>query len=584
MSKQRKRKPTQPKATTPQPQRSLAPTPKTFFERLPWQVGALTLLVAITYASSLGGQFVYDDSVFLGDHAVNGPGFGREAFLLTQARPLTFLTFHWNYLASGQNPMSWHAVNVLIHVANCVLLLLIARRHLSSVTALIAAALYAVHPLNTEAVSYVYQRSTALATLFALLSFLLFLKEEYAWSAGAFGLSLLCKEETIALPVFLLLYDLIYRRRRPRLVYYAVLLGLAGLAVAHSFYVWRLPIRTPTIGFRTKGVTELSFILTEPRVVWTYLRLFLVPVGQNVDHDVRLSHGLLSPWVTLPALLGLATLIGLLGYLAWRGNRLAFWGLSFFVLLAPTSSLVPVRDLMFEHRVYFPSICLVMAAAMLLARLPRRAAVPAVAAILIALLAATVVRNRVWHDGISLWADAIQKSPNKARPYSAMARLLVGKGEVRRAREYLERACAIEPDDSGLHNDLGVAAMLMGDLPPAAEHLRRAVALEPDNATYRTDLGVALMRLRDNRDALDQFQRAITLDGPKADRLTYLGEAYSRSGQLDRAVEAFRRALGMNPCIPRTRTDLVRALNAQGKTFEAAAASQRPPECGQGRE
>jgi len=573
MSKKRKRKAPQAKAPAPPPE-----TP--WFGRFSWQISALAILVLVAYMNSLHGQWVYDDLVIPGDPSVVGPGFGWRIFLLTQTRPLTFLTFHWNYLASGQNPLSWHVVNVLIHTANCVLLLLVARRHLSSAAAFVAAALYAVHPLNTEAVSYVYQRSTSLATLFALLSFWFFLKDRYAWSAGAFGLSLLCKEETIALPVFLLLYDLLYRRRRPRVGYYAALLGLMGLTMAHAFYAWSRTTGVPTVGYRTKGVPLLSFALTEPRVVWGYLRLFLFPMGLNVDHDVPLSHGLLSPWTTLPALLGLAALVGFLAYLAGRGYQPAFWGLGFFILLAPTSSVVPVRDAMFEHRVYFPSICLVIAAASLLVRLPRRALMPVVAAILTALTAATIARNRVWHDGLSLWADAIQKSPNKARPYSTMARLLVQKGEVRAARQDLERACALEPDDSGLHNDLGVAAMLMGDLPPAVTHLRRAVALEPDNATYRTDLGVALMRLKDSRDALDQFQRAISLGGAKADRLTYLGEAYAGSGQLDQAVEAFRRCLAMDPCVPRTRRDLVRVLNGQGKGFEAAAASQRPAECG----
>ncbi|HEV2492055.1 MAG TPA: tetratricopeptide repeat protein [Terriglobia bacterium] len=572
MSKKRTRKAPQPKAPPPPPE-----TP--WVERLPWQIGALAVLVLLAYVNSLDGKWVYDDENIFRDSSVTGSGFGRGVFALTQARPLTFLTFHWNFLVNaGHDPASWHAVNILLHAANCALLLLVARRHLSSGTAFVAAALYAVHPLNTEAVSYVYQRSTALATLFALLSFLLFLKEQYAWSVGAFGLSLLCKEETIALPVFLLLYDLVYRRRRPLVGYYAAMLGLVGLAMAHALYVWSRPTPLRTIGYRVKGVTALTFALTEPRVIWAYIRLFLFPTGLNVDHDVPLSHGLLSPASTLPALLTLAALVGLLGYLAWRQNQLAFWGLGFFILLAPTSSIVPVRDVMFEHRVYFPSTCLVIAAAGLLALMPRRALAPAVGAILIVLTALTIARNRVWQDGPSLWTDAIQKSPRKSYPYATMGRLLAKK-DPRSARQYFERAATLEPDSPDIQNDLGVVLMMTRDGPGAVPHLQRAVVLEPDKPDFHTDLGVALLLVQDNPGALEQLQRSIALGGANPDNLTYLGEAYGRLQQLDQAVETYRHALTMDPCMGRARSGLVRALNAQGKGLEAAAVSQTPPGC-----
>jgi len=537
MAKKRKRKAPQPKAPAPPPE-----TP--WFGRFSWQISALAILVLMAYMNSVHGQWVYDDLVIPGDPSVVGPGFGWRIFLLTQTRPLTFLTFHWNYLAAGQNPVSWHAVNILLHAANCVLLLLVARRHLSSAPAFVAAALYAVHPLNTEAVSYVYQRSTALATLFALLSFWFFLKDRYAWSAGAFGLSLLCKEETIALPIFLLLYDLLYRRRRPRVGYYAALLGLVALTTAHAFYAWSRTTGVPTVGYRTKGVPLLSFALTEPRVVWGYLRLFLFPMGLNVDHDVLLSHGLLSPWTTLPALLGLAALVGLLAYLAWRGYQPAFWGLGFFILLAPTSSIVPVRDVMFEHRVYFPSICLTMAAAGLLALMPRRALAPAVGAILIVLISLTIMRNRTWHDSESLWTDAAQKSPSKARPYATLAGMWINR-DPQRARQYLERAFTLKPDDPSIQTGLGLAALFTKDGPHALEH----------------------------------FQEAITLGGATSENLTNLAMAYHLLGKLDQAIDNYRRALEINPCMEKARRNLALALAMEGKKAEAEAARQMPPRC-----
>lgn len=512
--------------------------------RLEWQVGALALLVSLAYANSLTGQFVYDDMLFIHQETSVNHGPEWTGFLLGPSRPLTSLTFHWNYLAAGLSPVSWHAINILVHGFNVVLLLLIARRHLSSRMALAAAALFAVHPLNTEVVSYVYQRSTALAALFALAAFLLFLREQHAWSAGAFGLSLLCKEETIALPIFLLAYDVAYRRRRPRLACYAALLGILGLAAAHLLYGTRIPAVAATVGYRIKEVSALSYALTEPRVVWQYLRLFLIPLGQNVDHDVALSPGPFSPPTTLPALIGLGALVGLLACLAWRRNQPAFWGLGFLILLAPTSSIVPVRDVMFEHRVYFPSICLAIAAGGLLTHLPRRALAPVCGTLVIVLLALTFARNQVWHDPKSLWSDAAEKSPHKARPWANLADLWLNEDPAR-ARQYLERAAALDPKDGSLEAGLGLVSLFS----------------------------------KDGRQAVDHFQRAVDLDGPSADNLTNLAIAQHSLGLFDEAIANYRRALAIDPCMEKARKDLAIALAAQGKRDDAMLTSQLPAAC-----
>jgi tetratricopeptide (TPR) repeat protein len=313
-------------------------------------------------------------------------------------------------------------------------------------------------------------------------------------------------------------------------------------------------------------------------VVWRYLQLFLFPVGQTVDHGLRLSQRLFSPASTLPAMLGLAALIGLLSWLAWRRNEPAFWGLGFFVLLSPTSSIVPVQDVMFEHRVYFPSLCLVIASAGLLARLPRRVLVPAVVAILIVLLGLTIARNRVWHDSKVLWTDAIQKSPDSAHPWAAMGRQLM-KIDVRRARPYMDRAAALDPDNPGIQNDAGVAALQMKDGEAAAQYLRRAVAQRPNIPSYQSDLGLALILVNDDRGALEHFQKAIEVGGPNQYRLGHVGDAYYRLGQMEQAIDYYRRALQMDPCLESARKGLVRALGAQGKLAQAAAASQVPSGC-----
>lgn len=514
-------------------------------ECLPLQVTALLLLVLVAYWNSLDGSFHFDDKVVLNDPYVVGPGFGWEILRPMQTRPLTYLTFHWNYLAGESNPEGYHWVNLFLHAANAVLVLLIARRHLPARAAWLAAAIFAIHPLQTQAVNYIFERASLLATFFALLSFVLFLRDRYAWSVAAFGFSLLAKEETVALPALVILYDLVRRKRPLPLLYYAGLMGVAALVAARLFYVLHR-VTDPRVGFEIQNMPALTYALTQSRVIWIYLRLFLVPVGLNLDHDLRISHGLLSPPSTLLALIALAALLGSLGWMAWRGKQSAFWALGFFLLLAPSSSLVPVQDVIFEHRTYFPLACLVIVAAWALACLPRHILSLIVAALLVGLLVGTITRNRVWRDDKSLWTDVQKKSPRKARAYFNLAQAYMSEDPAR-SRQLAERGLELNPDSFLGHTNLGLVMMVQDNPQGALGHFQRAMQLAPETET--------------------------------ASVWNNIGAAYLRLGEVDQAAECFGRALKIDPCSYPPRRNLMSALAFLGRKEEAFQRGQVPLNC-----
>jgi Tfp pilus assembly protein PilF len=506
---------------------------------------AVALLALFAFGNSIGGSFLFDDAGMLQDPYVTGPGFALEIFRLEQTRPLTYLTFHWNHLAGGENPQGYHAVNIGLHAVNAALVLAISRYALSPALALLAACLFAVHPLQSEAVSYVFQRASLLAALFALLSFWLYLKQRRAWSVAAFALSLLAKEETMALPAMLLLHEFLVRGRRSiRPGYYAAMFTLTGLAAARLFYALHQATE-PTMGFRMKNAEALSYLLTQARVIWQYLALFVWPAGLNLDHDVALSRSLISPPATLPALACLAAGIGVLGWLAWRGRWPAsIWLLGFFILLSPSSSVVPAADVMFEHRTYFPLACLVIATAALWGRMPSRLLAGTAVAVLMTLTAASIARNRTWRDAESLWTDTLAKSPRKVRPYLNLA-WVYSRTQPARSRQLLEKA----------------------------------VSLEPGNADAQSLLGVIMMVQSEPGPALRQFERALALRGETAPELTNIGTARSRLGQMEAAVADFRRALTLDPCFPAARLSLMSALAAMANREEAWRIGEIPQGC-----
>jgi Flp pilus assembly protein TadD len=510
-------------------------------ESTPLQVVALVLIVWVAFWNSLGGGFHFDDQGIFLDSFVMSSGFGWKIMRLMQTRPLTYFTFHWNYLAGGAAPLGFHAINVLLHTMNTILVMRIAGRHLRAPMAFLAAALFAVHPLQTQAVNYVFERATLLAAFFALLSLLLFMQQRFAWAATAFGLSLLAKEETVALPAFLLLYDFVYQRRL-RWGSYAAMCALAALAAARLSYVLQ---KTPEakLGFG-KGIPTVPYALTQCRVIWIYARLILLPSGLNLDHEIDLSRSLFSPAATFPALLLLVLSIGVLAWFAARRSQPALWGLGFLVLLVPSSSVIPAIDLMFEHRTYFPLACLTIAAACLLDRWQSRFRTPVLVALLAALLAGTIARNRVWHDDRSLWADVVEKSPGKSRGYFQLGQAFAAQEPIR-ARQLYERGLAIEPGNPSGQTNLGLILMSENDLDGALVHLRLALKSGENNPTAWNNIGAAEVR----------------------------------RGRLEEAIQAFRRALEIDPCRFDARLNLMRILASVEGNDEARVAGAVEASC-----
>jgi hypothetical protein len=241
---------------------------------------------------------------------------------------------------------------------------------------------------------------------------------------------------------------------------------------------------------------------------------------------------------------GLLALLGVLTWMVWRRKEPAFWALGFFVLLAPSSSLVPAYDVMFEHRTYFPLVCLVMAAAWLLVRLPRPARGPVVATLLLALLAGTIARNRVWRDDKLLLADVIRKSPHKPRAYIELG-WAYAQEDPQRSRELFERVLELDPNNTRAHNDLGLV-MMMQNHP---------------------------------RDALPHFLQAMTLGGETPAAWNNIGAARLRLGETDEAERSFRRALELDTCYFEARWDLMEILASTGRKEEAIRAGLAPAGC-----
>jgi tetratricopeptide (TPR) repeat protein len=510
-------------------------------ESTPSRAGALVPLAAIAllgiaaYSNALGGAFVFDDTTLIRDHAALR-GLGRVASLeglrLFPHRWFAFLTFALNLRLLGASPWGFHAVNVAIHLASAALvwaLVVLAFRtprvagsalapHARAV-AFVAAALFVAHPIQTQAVTYVVQRMTSLATLLYLGAVVTWLRWRLDRAAGGAGgalrfaavlalalLAMKTKEIAFTLPFAILLAELaFFETSRADLVRLVPVLATA--AVVPATYLWTgapLSGSLSAVSALAPGQAppgRLDYLATQLAVIVTYLFLILLPIGQNLDHDYPIHRSFLDPEV----LSGAAVLLPLAALAAWlwvrtrRGAarpldpaaRLAAFGIAWwFLALSVESSVFPIVDVINEHRVYLPSAGLLAAAAVGIALLAlrrwepsiaARRAVAAVAVLAIVLGGATFARNRVWATDVSLWTDAARKSPGKSRPWLNLGTALRDDGRPEPAIAALRRGLELEPGSVYGHAQLGAVLLSTGRPAEAEPELRAALTLAPDD-------------------------------------------------------------------------------------------------------
>lgn len=573
-------------------------------------VVAATLLV---YSNTFHASFHFDDvTSIVENRAVHDL---RNFWPPSGGRWLGSLSFALNFRVGRLDPTGYHAVNLLIHVANALLVHSIARLLLASPALgrvgplvggylpLTAALLFGVHPLATQAVTYVAQRFTSLATLFFLASLSLYLLARLRADSGAHGVAVAApfvgavlsalaamktKEIAFTLPVAAAGCELLLlRRRRPLwllpLALAAVLVPLDRLAEARQVGDMRLAAA------EAPGITRSDYLLTQTRVVATYLRMIVLPAGQNLDHDVSLSTSI-GDWKVLLSTAALVALAAIASA-AWRRARakgggvgtLVFAGVAwFFVTVSVESSVIPIRDLMNEHRAYLPSVgAMVALAAALLsalerlgAGLERTRAIVAIALVAVPLAVAAHVRNRVWRDEESLWRDVVAKSPGKGRGYVNLGAALSDRGALDEAIEVLERAVALSPAQPEAHKNLGRVYRAKGFLDRAERAYRTAVRLDPSRAPY-SDLGAVLTDQGRHPEAIEVLNRAVALAPEDGTARCNLGMAQWGAGDLPAAEQDFRRAIALAPDLAEAHANLGAVLVAMGRPAEAVPAHER---------
>lgn len=580
----------------------------------------LAVLALLIYSNSFHVPFVFDDEPSIKDNPLirNLANFfsSGSGAAVNPRRFLGYLSFSLNYRFGGLDVTGYHVVNVAVHITNAFLVYLLVRLTFRTPAlrgsalaprrgflALATASLFVAHPLHTQAVTYIVQRFTSLATFFYLTALFLYVRWRHAREDGgthdviataaylgsllAAVLAMHTKEIAFSLPLIVLLYEIFFFGipDRKRLFFLAPLLLTIAIIPLNLIGVQR-PLRevlsdVSKVTIIDTGLSHGEYLNTQFSVIVTYLRLLFLPVNQNLDYDYPVTHSPMELRAILSILLLLAVLaVAVALYRRSRrggdsGLRLASFGiLWFFVTLMVESSFIVLDDLIFEHRVYLPSIGAITSVVTLAAwgtRQMRGSIVAAVlAAAVLALSLAAYQRNLVWRDHQTLWRDVIRKSPLKFRGHYNLGLAYDRQGRFGEAVGEYRTAIRLNPAFADAHYNLGLIYIRFGSISDGIGEIVTANRLKPGDAEAHYNLANAYSEVGRLGDAVEVYLTAIRLKPDYQEAYCNLGIAYARQGSLDKAAEALATAVRLKPDDVETRVNLAMAYLKLGRLRDAA--------------
>ena len=506
--------------------------------RWPILLAALLIVAAATiaYSNSFRGAFLFDDTGdIVRSRSICHLWPIRDVFIVRfkgpwgiHPRPVVNFSLALNYAIGGLEPFSYHIANLLIHIAAGLTLLGIVRRTLllpgmrrrfapaATSLALAVALIWTLHPLQTEAVTYVTQRFESMMALFYLLALYAAVRcgtSQHAgrWAVASVAATILafgCKEVAVSIPITILLYDRAFlagsfreawRRRR------ALYCGLAAAWVLFGLLLWFSPGRGNWSGYGLP-TSWREYALSQGGVILHYLRLSFWPYPLVLDYCWPLAR---TPGDILPGLMIIGGLAAATVYALIRWPKWGFLGAWFFMILAPSSSIVPILDLAVEHRMYLP-LAAVVAAVVIggyvvvqglagSGRVSRPtlqiAGYSLLALVGIASAVLTFERNRDYQSELAIWTDTVNKAPLAPRGHYNLGLCLARNGQTNEAIDQYKTAVALCPTYLDAYTNLGNTLVKSKRPDEALVYYQTALKLKPDDANVHFALGNALAAL-----------------------------------------------------------------------------------------
>jgi len=545
---------------------------------------AIVILGMLIYANSFDCGFQFDDKHnILDNEAIRSLSNVKQMWDINHSRFLAFYSFAINFHYGQYNVWGYNYVNMLIHVINAAVVFWIVRllfkspalkdhslaQHQSSI-ALITALLFVSHPLATGAVTYIVQRMASMVAMFYFLSIALYMKgrlnpgkSAYVYFAGAltsFLLAILTKENAYTIPFAIVLMEVFFFSTKKISINFRdkkIIVSLLAIVAFMIFTVTSFSLSIfnplPPSTFNTTTITSSNYFFTQLSVIVKYIQLLILPINQNLDYDFPIANSIMEG-TTLVSGIFLLSLVGLAIYLYNKNRILSFGIFWFFLTLSIESSIIPISDVIFEHRTYIPSFGYFLIITCLIYQLLYQKNKSLTTLLFVFLIGSNTVlasqRNKVWKDEITLWSDANSKSPNKARPLINLGYAYGKLQQWDKAINAFTKVNEIEPNyHAAAYYNLGIAYWTTGQKEKSMENYSLAIKVDPKYADAYYGRGVCYYYLNEQDKALDDYSKAIAIL-PRPELFYNRGMIYSNKKMWNEAIADYSKAIATTPNNP----------------------------------
>lgn len=543
----------------------------------------------LVYSNSFEAEFQLDDNFHILNRKdiqdINNYTYLQKWSNINQ-RPLSTFTLAINYQVHGFKVFGYHLFNLIIHLLSAIFVYLLTNQILQSpaikektvkrhrrLIAFFCGLVFVMHPIQTESVTYVIQRMTSLAGLFYLMSASFYIKGRYAMIKDKITLSatfmvisilsavlaILSKQIAITIPAAFLLIELFFVRNKDKKLckkfFYTGLIILVSLIL--------LVICFGEIPRETDRISRYDYAITQLRVFTKYLQLSVFPIVQNLDYDFHVSHSLKGTKEIISLIV--VTLFIFAGFFLYKKHRVYAFGLFWFIItLSVESTIIPINDVIFEHRLYLPLFGIILILTMLLFEIfsKKNIRIFIISMMLISLFYGilTYARNEVWQSNYSLWKDVVEKSPNKARPHLNYGNALLERGDMQRAITHFTKSIKADPQNWPAYFNRGNVRISTGNYKGAIEDLNIFIEQYPNLPDPRNNLGKAKMLTGDFGGAILEFNKTLELDSTFDKAWFNRGNTRMFIGDYQGAINDFRKSLQFNPGNPSAYNNIAQAF------------------------
>lgn len=537
------------------------------------------LLGLLAYFNSFNGEFVFDDrnSIVLQEKL-------KEVSDITgiwnanKSRFIPYFTYAINYRLDKFNPLGYHAVNFTIHLFNSFLVFFLTSIILktpllsknkfpgSGFLPIYAALIFTVHPALTQAVNFISQRSALFACFFYLSALYLYicsrlLKNKkksliyYFLSLSALFLALVSKENTYTLPLIILFSEFFlfpdkiknFPERILGLIPFFLLTGFVFFIIYLQGNVNPVKKIASINMLEDARITRKEYLLTQTNVIRRYLGLLIVPINQNIDYDFPIARNFTDINVLISSFIIILLIIS--SVILYKKNPLITYGIIFFfTTLSVESSIIPIKDVIYEHRLYLPSFGFFIAILSLLGLIKNTKIIYIFFLPILAIfILMTINRNKIWNSEYSLWKDASYKSIGKARVHYNLGVSGYRIGKTVEAKNEFIKTLELDPDYSDAYRNLGFIYEREGNSDKTLDLYINRLNIDPEDTKVRAILASFYAKKGQYNDAVKQYLRILEYDPLNSEVYNDLGIIYLIQNDKSNAVSNFAKATALSP-------------------------------------